>query len=125
MISIEGSGTIRFAAWLYYIFGNLFLSPKARILFDTVKCQSQFVTANAYACVFSYMFRLLGMRLVTIYFNVLYLRIPEKARDTTSRHFLREEIYDNVVVYLQMITGMVLSSQLETGIPLGRSLTRE
>jgi hypothetical protein len=113
MISIEGSGTIRFTAWLYYIFGNLFLSPKARILFDTVNCQSQFVTANAYACVFPYMFRLQGMRLVTMYFNVLYLRTPEKARDITSRHFLGEEIYDDVVVYLQMIAGMVLFSQLE------------
>jgi hypothetical protein len=113
MISIEGSGTIRFTAWLYYIFGNLFLSPKARILFDTVKCQSQFVTANAYTCVFPYMFRLQGMRLVTMYFNVLNLRTPEKARDLTSRQVLGEEIYDDVVVYLQMIAGMVLLSQLE------------
>jgi hypothetical protein len=53
------------------------------------------------------------MRLVTMYFNVLYLRTPEKARDLTSRQVLGEEIYDDVVVYLQMIAGMVLLSQLE------------
>jgi hypothetical protein len=107
---------IRFTAWLYYIFGNLFLSPKARVLLDTVKCQTQFGTANAYACIFPYIFRLLrllGMRLVTMHVNVLYLRTPEKARYITSRHFLREEIYDDVVVYLQMIAGVVLLSQLE------------
>ena len=113
LISIEGSGTIRFVAWMQYIVGNAFMSQKARLVFDTIQCQSQFVTASAFNCVFPYAFRLQGMRLVTLYFNVLYLRTPEKAKDITSRQLLREEIWEDFIFYAQTVVAIIVMIQLD------------
>ena len=114
LISIEGSGTIRFTAWMQYIVGNAFLTQKARIVFDTIQCQSQYVTATAANCVFPYAFRLQGMRLVTLYFNILYLRTPEKAKDITNRQLLRAEIWEDLVFYIQTVIAIIIMIQLDS-----------
>ena len=67
-----------------------------RVHIDSGSCQAQYSTASAANCVFPYIFRLQGMRLLTLYFHALYLQTPEKRRDAMGRKLLREEIYNTV-----------------------------
>ena len=43
--AIEGSGTIRFTAWVLWLIGQR-CSPELRVVIDTGACQSQSITAR-------------------------------------------------------------------------------
>ena len=103
--SIEGSGTIRFTAFVYWVVGRM-MKEEWRVNIDSGSCQAQYSTASAATCVFHYIFRLQGMRLLTLYFHALYLRTPEKRRDAMGRQQLREEIYNTGLCYVVTIVGI-------------------
>lgn len=115
-LSVDGAGTIRVAALIIWMIGRLF-DPDTAAYFDIgtclIKSDASPMGINAHDCQPAYLVRLLAMRLVTCYHQAMYLRIPEKVRDSAARARLREEIQSNVTYLAVGIVIIVASYMLD------------
>ncbi len=107
-LSVDGAGTIRVAALLIWMAGRLFEEDTAAY-FDIGTCFNKSASSsmgiNAHDCQAQYLLRLVAMRLVTCYHMAMYLRIPEKVRDSAARARLREEIQSN---FTYLVVGIII-----------------
>lgn len=60
-----------------------------------------------------YVLRLQLLRLLTLYFNALYLRTPSKVRDASSRKALSKEMYGGFTFLLQSIFFIYVIFQMQ------------
>ena len=117
VISVDGAGTIRFAAFCIWIIARLCFTPEAAAYFDMGACYAEAATTpmgvNAYHCQGPYLLRLVALRLVSHYHQAMYLRLPEKIRDEDSRKLLREEIIFTIKYMVALIVVLIASFQLD------------
>ena len=96
--AIEGSGQIRFTAWYIWIISR-FLPEKVAPWIDTTVCQEMAFPNNFRAaathCVFPYMVRMNLLRMMTIYFKLIFFRLPlnkgyRKTKDSIAKEMQQQ-----------------------------------
>lgn len=85
---------------------------------DTTYCQGQSYPdswmAAATTCYFSYMLRMNLLRLLTIYFKALFIRLPMNASDVTNRELIANEMANQIKLTVVSLGLMFFYAMLPT-----------
>lgn len=101
--AIEGSGQIRFTAWYIWIVSRYLPLDIAKLV-DTTVCQELSIFHGGYRaaatdCIFPYMIRMNLLRACTIYFKILFFRLPMNNPYKKARAVVSQELFDQAKLF--------------------------
>ena len=112
--AIEGSGQIRFTAWYIWI-ASRYLPQAIAKLVDTTVCQELSIWHGGYRaaathCIFPYMIRMNLLRMCTIYFKILFFRLPMNSPFKKARKIVSDEMFDQAKLFGISLLAIALIS---------------
>ena len=118
--AIEGSGQIRFTAWYIWIISRYLPQAIAKLV-DTTVCQELSIWHGVYRaaathCIFPYMIRMNLLRMCTIYFKMLFFRLPMNSRYEDARRFVSGEMFDQAKLFGTSLVAIALMSLVPQSI---------